>query len=60
MVDDVIEKKYDVINFFHNIFILQKPGLAIFADIMKTITIIFKTTFKDSIKVKRIRNYVSK
>ena len=36
------------------------PGVAIFADIIKIVTVFIKTIFKDSIKVKKIRNYVSK
>ena len=35
------------------------PRVTIFADI-KIVTIFVKTIFKDSKKVKRIRNYVSK
>ena len=46
--------------FFQNIFILQKPGVAIFADIIKVVTVFSKTIFKNSRKVKWIRNYVSK
>ena len=38
---------------------LRKPGVAICADITKTITTFIKTIIKDSRKVKRIRNYVS-
>ena len=34
------------------------PGVAIFADIIKIVTMFIKTIIKDSIKVKRIRNYV--
>ena len=36
------------------------PRVANFADIIKTATMFIKTTFKDSEKVKRIRNYVLK
>ena len=53
-------RNYDVINFFQNIFLLRRPGVAIFADIIKIVTMFIKTTLKDSIKVRRIRNYVSK
>ena len=45
---------------FQNSFILRRPGVAIFADIIKIITRFIKKIFKDSRKVKRIRNYVSK
>ena len=34
------------------------PSILIFADIIKFVTIFTKTIFKDSRKVKRIRNYV--
>ena len=53
-------KNYDVITFFQNIFVLRRPGLAIFADIIKIVTMFIKTTLKDSIKVRRIKFYVSK
>ena len=41
-------------------FILRRPGEAIFADIVKIVTFFIKTIFKDSRKVKRIRNFISK
>ena len=44
---------------YENAFILRRPTVANFADIIKIPTII-KKTFKDSKKVKRIRNYVFK
>ena len=53
-------RNYDVITFFQNILILRRPGVAIFADIIKIVTMFIKTITKDSRKVKRIRNYVSK
>ena len=40
--------------------ILRRSGVAIFADIIKVVTIFIKTIIKDSRMVKRIRNYVSK
>ena len=45
-----------------NIFILRRPRAAIFAKIIKIVTMFIKTIFKDSKKkeVIRIRNYVSK
>ena len=46
---------YDVITF-----LLRKPRIAIFANIIKTVTMFIKTIFEDSKKVKRIRNYESK
>ena len=53
-------KNYDVTTFFQNIFVLRRPGVAIFADIIKIVTMSIKTTLKDSRKVRRIGNYVSK
>ena len=55
-VGDVININYDVITFFQNTFILGRPGIAI----IKIVTMFIKTIFIDSIKFKRIRNYVSK
>ena len=46
--------------FFQKLFILRKPGVAIFADIIKIVTMFIKTILKDSRKVKRISDYVSK
>ena len=46
--------------FFQNTLILRRPGVAIFADIIKIVTMFIKTIIKDSRKVKRIRNYESK
>ena len=45
---------------FQKTLILRRSGAAIFADIIKIVTMFIETIFKDSIKVKRIRNYVSK
>ena len=43
-------RNYDVITFFQNILILRRPGVAIFADIIKIVTTFIKTIFKDSKK----------
>ena len=43
---------------FQNTFILRRPRVANFADINKTGTMFIKRTFKNSKKVKRIRNYI--
>ena len=48
-------KNYGII-----IFILRQPRPPIFADIVKIVTMFIKIIFKDSKKVKRIRNYVPK
>ena len=52
-------RNYDIIPFFQKIFLLRRPGVAIFADIIKILNTLIKTILKDSRKVKRIRNYVS-
>ena len=55
-----MNKNYDVIIFFSKYCFLRRPGAAIFADIIKIVTIFIKTIIQDSRKVKRIINYVSK
>ena len=40
--------------------ILRNPRVANFADIIKIVIIFIKTTFKESKKVKKIRNYALK
>ena len=45
---------------FQNTVILKRPVVAIFADIIKVLTRFTKKISKDSRKVQRIRNYVSK
>ena len=55
-----MEKSYHVITFISKYLILRKLIVADFADIIKIATIFVKTIFKDSKKVKRIRNYVPK
>ena len=60
-----MDRNYDVISFsknffkksFQKIFIFRRPGVAVFADIIK---ILVKTILKDSRKIRIIRNYVSK
>ena len=42
---------------FQNTFNIRKAALANLAEIIKIATIFIKTNFKDSEKVKRIRNY---
>ena len=41
-------------------FVLRRPGVAIFADIIKIVTMFIKRIYKDLRKIRRIRNYVSK
>ena len=45
---------------FQNAFILRKPRVTKFADIIKIATRFIKIAFKGSLKIKRIRNYVLK
>ena len=45
---------------FQNSFILRKPKVAIFADIIKIVTILNKAIFKEFFKVKRIHTFASK
>ena len=47
---------YDAITFISKYIFLRRPRVANFADIIKIATIFIKTTFKDSKKVKRIRD----
>ena len=49
---------YDVINLFQKTFILRRPRVAIFAGIIKIVTMFIKTIFKEPKKVKRIGNNV--
>ena len=56
-----MDRNYDVITFFfQNIFILKRPGVTNFAYIIKIVTMFIKKILKDSGKVSRIRNYLSK
>ena len=41
---------------FQNTFILRRPRADNFADIIKIATILIKTTFQESKKVKRMKN----
>ena len=51
---------HDVISFTSKNLYFKKVGVAIFADIIKTVAIFKKKKINDSRKVKIIRNYVSK
>ena len=57
---DVMDRNYDAIAFISKYCCFKKVWVAIFADIIKIITMFIKKIFKDSKKVKRIINYVSK
>ena len=45
---------------FQNIFILRRPRVAIFDDIIKIVTCLLKKYLKTPKKIKRFRNYVQK
>ena len=55
-----MDRNYDVITFFQQIFILKRPGVAVFADVIKIVTMFIKTILKDSRNFRRNRNYISK
>ena len=57
LVDDFMDKDYDVITFTSKCFYLRRPIVANFAGIFKTAIILIKTNINDSLKVIRIRNY---
>ena len=44
---------------FKSTFILRRPGVAIFADIIKIVNMFIKTICRDSRKVKRIIDFLS-
>ena len=51
-----MDRNFDVISFFSK----NLNWAAIFADIIKIVTMFVKTILKDSRKVSRVRNYLSK
>ena len=55
-----MDRNYDAMTFISKYRYFKKNWVTIFADIIKIVTMFIKTIFKDSRKVKRIRNYVSK
>ena len=55
-----MDRSYDAITFISKYLYFKKTVVANFADIIKIVAMFIKTIFKDSRKVKRIRNYVSK
>ena len=55
-----MDRNYDVITFLSRKLYFKKAWVTIFTGIIKVVTIFIKTIFKDSRKVRRIRNYVSK
>ena len=55
-----MDKNYDVITFISKCVYFKKAGVANFAGIIKIVTMFIKKILKDSRKLRRIRNYVSK
>ena len=53
-------RNYDVITFISKYGCFNKAWVATFADTIKIITMFIKKIFKDTRKVKRIRNYALK
>ena len=54
-----MDRNYDIITFISKYVYFKKAGVAIFADIVKIVTIFIKTIIRYSRKTKRIKNYVS-
>ena len=59
-VDDVMEKNYDGIIFISKYIHFKKGAVVIFAKIIKNLTYLIETVFKDLKKIKKTRNSVSK
>ena len=55
-----MDRSYDAITFISKYLYFKKTVVANFAGIIKIVAMFIKTIFKDSRKIKRIRNYVSK
>ena len=55
-----MDKNYDVINIVSKFLYFKKVRSTYFADIIKLVTIFIKRISKDSRKVQKNRNYVSK
>ena len=55
-----MDRNYDVITNISKYLYFKRPGVAIFADIIKILTMLIKTMFRDWKKVQRIRDYVLK
>ena len=53
-----MDRNYDIINLIIKIFILRRPGIAIFADIIKVLAMFIITIYKDPRKVKINRNCI--
>ena len=55
-----MNKNYDLITFILKYFISRRTRVASVVDITKIATIFIKATFRNSNKIKKIRNYVKK
>ena len=51
-----MHRTYDVITFISKTLILRRPRVAIFADIIKIVSVFIKTIIQDSRKVKKNYN----
>ena len=49
-----MDRNYDVITLFKNTVILRRPGVAIFADIIKIVTMLIKKLLKTQEKLKEL------
>ena len=49
-----MDKNYGYITFFQKTFILRRPGITIFAEIIKIVTMFIKKIFKDQEKLKEL------
>ena len=49
-----MDRNYDVITFFSKYPFLRRPGVAIFADIIKIVTIFIKKLFKTTKNLKEL------
>ena len=55
-----MDKNYGAVIFFQNVVLLRKPEIPKFADSIKSTIMSTKAILKNSIKAKRITNYVLK
>ena len=49
-----MDRNYDIITFFQNTLILRRSGVAIFADIIKIVTMFIKAIIENSKKLKEL------
>ena len=60
LFSDVVDRNYNVLTYISKYFILRRPGVTAFANIIKVVTTFSKTIFRYPKKAKRIINYISK